>query len=421
MVLVLLTANLGRIPIVSTGGREAPLLVNDLAVLMIVTIGISAGFAARTFRVDNVTAAAALFAAIGAASAFVSARTYGLSSLALSISLAYLLRWVLYFGIYLTVINVVRDSDVLAVWSAVETMLLLFGGFGIVQSAFLPGFAQMVYPDSRVYVDWDIQGHRLVSTVLDPNIAGALLLVGLLVQLAMLASGVSVRRWKPLVLFVALVLTASRSAALGLVAGVAVILVARGLSKRLVRWLAAVGLLLVAAAPKLIAFGRAYGKFSLGGSAATRLITLAHAWQVFRDHSLFGIGFNTYGYVGERYGYGRLGGAAYSSDGGLLFVAVLTGVIGLAVYLLMFGFVVRRCRDIWRNASAPPAHRGIAIGTTAVIVGLCVDSIFVNSLLTTLVMELMWVLFGLTYVAFRATTPAFPAGPTRRTPVRTLA
>src|SRR6185437_13846036 len=73
MVLVLLTANLGRIPIVSTGGREAPLLVNDLAVLMIVTIGISAGFAARTFRVDNVTAAAALFAAIGAASAFVSA------------------------------------------------------------------------------------------------------------------------------------------------------------------------------------------------------------------------------------------------------------------------------------------------------------------------------------------------------------
>ena len=54
---------------------------------------------------------------------------------------------------------------------------LAFAGFGIVQSAFLPNFAQRIYPDARLYLDWDPQGHRLVSTFLDPNFAGAFILL----------------------------------------------------------------------------------------------------------------------------------------------------------------------------------------------------------------------------------------------------
>ena len=34
----------------------------------------------------------------------------------------------------------------------------------------LPGFAQMIYHDNRSF-NWDQQGHRLVSTVLEPNLA----------------------------------------------------------------------------------------------------------------------------------------------------------------------------------------------------------------------------------------------------------
>jgi len=47
LILLLLTANLGRIPVVSTGESSAPLLVNDLAVGSLVCLGIAAGLAAR--------------------------------------------------------------------------------------------------------------------------------------------------------------------------------------------------------------------------------------------------------------------------------------------------------------------------------------------------------------------------------------
>jgi hypothetical protein len=397
LILLLLTANLGRIPVVSTGESSAPLLINDLAVGLVVWLGLAVGVATRSFRIDRVGLIGILFAMIGASSALSTAHSYGFSTFELALSLAYLARWMLYFGVYLVLINVVTRRGVNGIWSAVETMLLIFAAFGIVQAAFLPGFAQIVYPESRAYLDWDIQGHRLVSTVLEPNIAAAMLLVGLLVQLAQLSVGVRVPRWRPLLLFVALVLTLSRSGALGLVAGVGTILLARGLSKRLLRWIVVVTGLVLVALPKLVTFAATYGKFSTGGSAAARVLSWVQALRVFRDHPLFGVGFNTFGFVQERYGYVRFGTAAYSSDGGLLFIAVLTGVVGLAVYLWMLYAIVRRCRAIWRDHELPAEYRGLAIGMTAVIVGLCVDSVFVNSLLTTFVMELFWILCALTF------------------------
>jgi hypothetical protein len=397
LILLLLTANLGRIPVVSAGESSAPLLVNDIAVALVVLLGLVAGIATRSFRIDRPGLITLVFAAIGASSAFATARAYGFAPFELALSLAYLARWMLYFGVYLALINLVKQRDVNGVWSAVETALLIFAGFGVVQALFLPGFAQLVYPDSRAYLDWDIQGHRLVSSVLEPNIAAAMLLIGLLVQLAQISVGVRVPRWRPVLLLVALVLTLSRSGALGLVAGVGTILLVRGLSKRLLRWIVGVAALVLMALPQLMRFAAAYGKFSTGGSAAARVLSWVQALRVFRDHPLFGVGFNTFGFVQERYGYVRFGTAAYSSDGGLLFIAVLTGVVGVCVYIWMLLAITRRCRAIWRDHERPPEHRGLAIGTVAVIVGLCVDSVFVNSLLTTFVMELFWILCALTF------------------------
>jgi O-antigen ligase len=408
LILLLLTANLGRIPLVSAGESSAPLLINDLAVALIVLLGLVASVANRSFRIDRPGVIGLAFAAIGASSAFATARSYGFSTFELALSLAYLGRWMLYFAMYLVVINIVKRRDVNGVWSAVETALLIFAAFGVVQAAFLPGFAQLVYPESRAYLDWDIQGHRLVSTVLEPNIAAAMLLVGLLVQLARISVGVRVPRWRPLLLFGALVLTLSRSGALGLVVGVGTILLVRGLSKRLLRWILFVSALILAALPKLVSFAAAYGKFSTEGSAAARVLSWVQALRVFRDHPLFGIGFNTFGFVQERYGYVRFGTAAYSSDGGLLFIAVLTGVVGASVYVWMLLSIIRRCRSIWRDRELSAEHRGLAIGTAAAIVGLCVDSVFVNSLLTTFVMELLWILCALT----------LPLAGERRTPIR---
>lgn len=399
MLLMLLVANLGRIPVLSTGERQAPILVNDLCVGVILGATMLSALRARSLRLDLVTLAGLGFAAVGAASAALAVPRFGLSPFELLVGLAYLARWMWYAGIYVAVVNLVRRDDALAVWSSAERMLLLFAAFGILQSAFLPGFAQLVYPNSRDYYDWDVQGRRLVSTVLEPNIAGAMLLTGFLVTISRLTTGALVARWKILVLFTALVLTLSRSTALGLIAGSAVIVLARGVSKRMIRLLLAIGALLACAAPLLLRFAAGYGKLHFDASAAARLVSWVRAWQAFRDHPVIGVGFNTFGFVLDRvYGIERLGTASYSSDGGLLFIAAMTGLLGLLLYLVMCGLVVSHCRFVWRSPAATAQERGFAIGVAATLVAMVVDSLFVNSLLTPFVMELLWVQWGLVFV-----------------------
>ena len=399
---LLVIANLGRIPVFSTGDREAPLLVNDLCVAAFVSVGLLVALVRRSFRLDSVGVVALAFATLGAGSAVLAANRFGLSSFELIVSLAYLARWLAYLAIYLVMVNVVRACDVSAVWRALESAILAIAAFGVVQAILLPGFAQMVYSGSRPYLDWDPQGHRLVSTILEPNIAGAMVMSILLVELAQISVGTRIPRWKPLLLLAALVLTLSRSAAIGLVLGMGIIVAVYGIPKRLLRAAAVASLIVFAALPKLIGFAAAYDKFSLSGSAAARLAAWAMGVRVFLDHPWIGVGFNTYGFVVEReYGVPRLGVANYSTDGGLLFAAAMTGVIGLALLIWMFGLIYRRCASVWRAKHVTAEHRGIAIGTIASIVAICADSVFVNSLFTTFVMEIMWVLVGLTFAIAR--------------------
>src|SRR5687768_8926709 len=188
-VLLLVVANLGRIPVLDLGERQAPLLVNDLAVLAVLAIGGLAALRWRALKVDSIALAAGVFASIGLLSAIAAMPRFGLSPFEVLAGLAYLARWMVYFGLYVVVINCVKERDVESVWRALEWTMLAFVGFGIIQSVFLPNFAQTIFPESRHYVDWDPQGHRLMSTVLEPNIAAAMILTVLLVQMARIAVG----------------------------------------------------------------------------------------------------------------------------------------------------------------------------------------------------------------------------------------
>jgi len=305
----------------------------------------------------------------------------------------------LYFALYVVVVNQVRERHANGVWRSLELAMLIFAAFGVVQSIFLPNFALIIYPDQAGH--WDAQRHRLVSTVLEPNVAAAMILTVLLVQLAQIASGAKVAIWKPALLMLALVMTLSRSGVAGLIVGGLVILFATGgLSKRLMRF----GLLaiaaMVAALPVLLPFAADYNKLGISdASAASRLITWQRALATLWDNPWFGIGFNTYGFVQEHRGFERAGGGSYSAEGGLLFIAVMTGVVGLAVFVTMLWLVVRRCRAGWRDGHATPAERGLCIGAAAATAAVCVHSVFVNSLLVPFVMQPLWVLWGLVYVA----------------------
>jgi hypothetical protein len=403
VILLLVVGQLGRIPILSTGTSEAPLLVNDIGLLALIAVVFISALAAESFRIDAVGGLMIAFATIGLVSALLAVSRYGLSGLQVVVSLAYLARWFTYFTVYLVVINIVRGDDVMDVWRSLETMMLIFSVFGIFQSIFLPHFAQLVYPDSRVAVDWDEQGHRLVSTMLEPNIAGSMIMLMLLVNVAQLAVGEDVPVWKPLVFLAALVATLSRSSLVGLVAGLAVILAVRGISRRMLRFGILVGVLMLATLPKLIAYAAHFNKLTFfDASAMSRVVHWLLALRIWADHPIFGIGFNTFGYVVVRYGGTRSGAASFSSDGGLLFIGVMTGIVGLMLYLTMLALVFRRCRSIWRDPLSPPGWRALAVGIGAGTIAICVHATFVNSLLTPFVMEMLWVMWGLAFVMRRA-------------------
>lgn len=420
---LLVVAQLGRIPMLSTGSTEAPLLINDVVVMALLGVVFVAALHTRSFRVDAVGGAALLFCAVGAISAVMAVPRFGLSTVQLVVSLAYLARWMVYFALYLAIINVVRSDDLMSLWRTMEATILAFAAFGIVQAIFLPHFAQLVYPDSVVWRDWDEQGHRLVSTVLDPNIAGAMLVIVLLIEIAQLASGEKVPLWKPVLLFAAVIATLSRSAILSLIVGGFCILVVLGVSRRMMKLVALIGVLGLAALPKILSFAAAFNKLRLDDSSALgRIVNWLRGLRIWADHPIFGIGFNTYGYVSEWYGGVLRGTTTYSLDGGLLFIAVMTGIVGLALYCLMLYFVVRNCRRIWRDRSLPGSWRALATGTAAATAAILVNSLFVNSLLTTFVMELLWVLWGIAFVMSRAAArPLAYPGKARLVACRTAA
>src|SRR5207247_1923838 len=119
---------------------------------------------------------------------------------------------------------------------------------------------------------------------------------------------------------------------------------------------------------------------------------------------VIGIGLNTWGFVQERYGWPRSYAATYAIEGGLLFVAVMTGIIGLVVYLWMLWGVWSRARRLGREAGsgtweaeARAGERGVAIGAAAMIPAILVHSLFSNSLFLPYLMEPLWVLWALVF------------------------
>lgn len=402
-ILLLVTTNLGNVPLLDMGGRSAPLFLSDAGVIFVVALGMATALRGASLQLDNVALAAVVFATIGGLTAVSAMPRFGLTAFELLASVAYLVRWVTYFGLYLVIINFARARDGRALWSALEYTILAFAVFGIVQSAFLPDFGPMMYPDAKLYAQVDPQGHRLVSTVLEPNIAAAMILVVLLVQLGQLGAGARIPAWKPAVLLLALVLTLSRSGALAFVVGVLVIVLALGLGRRAFRFFAAAVVVFCASLPVLLPFAANYSKLGINdGSATARFIVWQRAITVWLESPWFGIGFNTYGFVQERRGFERFGSATYSAEGGLLFVAVMTGIVGLLVFGVMLWFVIRRCRWIWRNRAADASERGFAAGVAAATIAVVVHSTFVNSLLVNFVMEELWVIWGLVWLTAAA-------------------
>jgi O-antigen ligase len=400
-------AQLGRIPVASAGAKDAPLYLHDLSIVVLLAAAAICHVAGRPLRVDSTTGAVLLFAAVGGISTLLAVPRFGLTAFEAAFSMAYLARWLMYFAVYVVILNFVGLRDVWTVWNTLLFTVLAIVAFGVVQAAFLPDFAQMLHPEARLYLDWDPQGHRLVSTLLDPNYAGALIVLVLLPAIGMAAYGARVSPVALGLLFMGLVLTLSRGAFVGLAAGLAVVVAVRGIPRRFLGYAAGAFAVLALLSPAVVRYGIEYNKFDpADASAFSRVVGWMRSLEMFADHPVIGIGFNTLGFVQQqRYGLDEVVRASFGLDGGLLVVAVLTGTVGLLIYLAMVGSVLARCRRLWRSDGVPARERGFAVGVAAATAAMLTHGFFFNTLFAPFILHGLFTLWALTAVIHGARGP----------------
>jgi hypothetical protein len=391
----ILLGQIAKVPLVSSGIKTAPVLLSDMLAVALCLWLIASVLIVGRLRLDLVGKLLGAFVGVNILAIVVAALRYDLSGVEVVFSSLYLARWTLYALLYLFALGTLKTSSAVGLTRTAITVCLLFAGFGIFQSVFLPDFAFIIYPDAIPYVDWDVQGHRLVSSFLDPNFAGAFIIFGLLFAHA--KGAVRGRQSYPLlaVFWVALILTLSRSSIIAMLIGLAMLTLRTRSFQRLFLPLAGVAIVGVLAAGRLLEFAARYNKLTLTDpSALSRLASWLLAWRIFADNPLIGVGFNTFGFVRASYGSMTAGNAAFGSDGGLLYIASVSGVVGLGILgAVLWRLMVTGART-YRVKDLPPNVRVLGLTLHAWVPSLVVHSAASNSIFYPLVIGPLFLLGG---------------------------
>ncbi|MEX2181703.1 MAG: O-antigen ligase family protein [Gemmatimonadaceae bacterium] len=390
-----LTGNLIRVPVFSGGGKSAPLIALDLALGVFVVVGVTEILRRRRLALDPAARWGIAFVAIAALSVLSAGARVGIAPNEMLFAATYLVRWAGYFSLFVLIGALLPASEAPPVAQLLRRCIVAFAAFGILQSIFLPDFALLVHPTDQPYLDWDPQRNRLVSTFLDPNYAGILIVVGLCLWGGRLIAGVAPPWWEGAILGVALVLTLSRGAMLAGLSAAAALSIAYGFSRRLGRAAAIAAVVLLAASPFVLEFGQEFAKFQIDRSALGRLIAWQRNLVLLADYPMLGIGFNTLGFVAPRYGWHIAGVGGFGLDGGLLFIAALTGLAGVTCLTALLVSIARSARHLWRTPDADAEDRAIAFAAFGTVVAVVVHSLFANTIMLPLVLAPCWILWAL--------------------------
>lgn len=396
-----LMGNLVRIPLITNGMKTAPLLPLDLSIALMLLVG-AVELHRQRIMLDAVSCWGLLFIAVALLGLGTAGVRLGLQPHQLLFGGTYLVRWAAYFGIYVIVSAYAQRGDAILLLQLIRLGGIAFAAFGIVQALFLPDFALIVHSDAMPFLDWDPQRHRLVSTFLDPVFAGILLVIALSLWGGRLLAGISAPWSEGLLLTVALALTLSRGALIAGFFAAGTMILAHGVSRRVLRAIWASVAATLVAAPFLIVQGASHGKFQIDRSALGRLIAWQRDLVLLGDHPILGIGFNTLGFVSQRYGWDMQGVGTFGLDGGLLFISALTGFAGLTCFLGLLTSVIVSARRSWRDPAISREHRAVAYASAATVIAVTVHASFANTLLLPLVMAPCWLLWALPRVLRRA-------------------
>ncbi|MDP2632379.1 MAG: O-antigen ligase family protein [Candidatus Curtissbacteria bacterium] len=303
------------------------------------------------------------------------------------VALLFLVRYILYFSIFIIVANTVKKTEVINWLNLFLTTSVIFSILGFLQFIFFSDLTVLA-----IY-GWDPHQKRIVSTLLDPNFTGGLLTIAFAISISLfLYLKKRIYLVVTAVLFSALILTFSRSSYLALVCTVFVIGLLKS-PKVLVIFLFII-LLSFISIPQ--ARNRVLGALALDETSQARIQSWSKALMIFKDNPILGVGFNTYRATQAQYGFFASeqpegGHSGAGTDSSILLVLATTGVVGIAAYL---AFLFAIAKTVTKNVRSSP----LSLGATAAFVGLLVHSQFVNSLFFPQIMIIFFFLLGLCVV-----------------------
>lgn len=244
-----------------------------------------------------------------------------------------------------------------------------FASLGLLQFLFYPNL------NFLSILGWDPHYFRTVSTFLDPNFAGAFLVLTLLLTISHLRGG-SDRTPRVFyilftVIYFVLLTTFSRSSYLMFLVG--------GLTFSFLKKSKTIAFATILLFVLLLAGFQIYTNLVAGPrnidrteSASFRLNTWQQGYQLFQKSPILGIGYNAYRYGIAQFNLGNeqflQSHGSSSNDSSLLFVASTTGIIGLLSFTY---FLFSLARSNYSN------NRIIVLPA---LLGLLVHSLFANSL-----------------------------------------
>lgn len=288
----------------------------------------------------------------------------------------YLIRWVVYAGLYFTM----RDlPPSLKLWRAEGgyTKWLILAGTAVAVLGILQYF---FYPDLRSLTaqEWDPHYYRIVSTFLDPGFTGAILAMALVLITGEWGTWRKWGIWGKVIWgvnYAAFVLTYSRASYLMFLIAIWV----WGWQKKIWRVPAFLSALLLATMLILPRPGGEGVKLEREASIWARINNWENSLKIIRDHPIFGVGFNAYRFAQRDYGFvsqtdWQKTHSGAGADSSLLFIWATTGTVGLLAYLWLLKRMAVRASPV----------------TGAILVGLLVHSFFSNTLFYPWIMEIMW-------------------------------
>ncbi len=295
----------------------------------------------------------------------------------LATSLAYLVRYASYLSIMFAIPMLKQEER-----SSIIKKIMIAGSFFV-----FFGFIQyFYYPNLRnlYYLGWDEHLGRLFSTMLDPNFAGAFLVLILILVVekpnkSWLLSLFSIAT------LIAIFLTHSRSALIMLAVVGSIFLIANKAYNRVIIFAAVLILGLVVFSNTNV---EGLNPLRIASSEA-RLTSAAQAIEIFRKNPIFGVGFNSYRYAQIRYGFSdkektKLSNSDAGTDNSFLFVLATTGIVGFLVFL-----------DFWVNILKKVYSDRVVFVS---VIGILINSLFINSIFLTVTMAWIFILIGLTLV-----------------------